>query len=62
LQFFVLFSIIVVVAVGPSYFNNNQRRLLAIAFLYQPMVGVAGWLQLNPQADQTFFDLLLFKG
>jgi len=37
---------LLVVAVGPSFFNNNQRSWLLRLFLRQRLVGVAGWLGL----------------
>jgi hypothetical protein len=42
---------ILVVAVDPSFFNNNQQVRLQFAFLGQALVLVAGWLWRNPQAD-----------
>jgi len=38
----------------PSYFNNNQQRLQATAFLVLCLVVVAGWLWRLPQAEQNF--------
>jgi hypothetical protein len=51
---------LLVVAVDPSYFNNNQRTLRAIVFWLQRSSAVAGWLWRFPQADQTF-NLVIYK-
>jgi len=41
---------ILVVAVTPSYFNNNQRLIRKIAFLFLRLALIAGWLWSKPQA------------
>jgi hypothetical protein len=46
--------VVAVVAVVPSYFNNNQQAWLAIAFKLQRPSWVAGWLWSNPQANTEF--------
>jgi hypothetical protein len=51
--------LLLVVAVGSSYFNNNQRRVFQRLFYVWLMQSFAGWLWSNPQAEPHFFDLQL---
>jgi hypothetical protein len=43
---------LLVVAVDPSYFNNNQGIVRCIAFWCLRLVGVAGWLWRFLQVEQ----------
>jgi hypothetical protein len=54
-----VFFLLLIVAVVPSYFNNNQQRLRATAFWLQRLGGVAGWLRNKPHLNSIFFDLRL---
>jgi hypothetical protein len=42
---------ILVVAADPSYFNFFQPIALTFPFWHQRLLGIAGWLWRNPQAD-----------
>jgi hypothetical protein len=44
---------LLVVAVGPSYFNNNQQVERVIAFGHQCLLQVVGWLWRFPQTDRA---------
>jgi hypothetical protein len=53
---------LLVVAVGPSYFNNNQWIVQVIVFWCLRLMEVAGWLWTNLQAEPHFFGPPINKG